>query len=111
MIDFPFYTTRSAENDQPTSPPAERVPTPEHLDASPPAPEVNQPMATDAVVEVTKVATSEAGTSLVAPEPWMNHVSTFFACPFSLGLWELEILLNSITCSPSTSPWQILPRL
>ena len=59
--------TRSTENDQPASPSAERVLTPEHPDASPAAPEVPQPMVTDAVVEAAKVAVPEAGTSLAAP--------------------------------------------
>jgi hypothetical protein len=86
MTDFSFYATRSAENDQPASPPAERVPTPEQLDISPGVPEVAQPMATNAVAEAAEVATQEARTALAAPEPWMNHVSTFLPDPYSLGL-------------------------
>ena len=81
--------TRSAENDQPASSPAEKVPTPEHLDVSPGAPEVAQPVAIDAVVEAAKVATPKVGTSIAAPEPWMNHVTIFLPDPCSLELCEL----------------------
>ena len=69
--------TRSAESDQHASPSTERVPTPEHLDASPAAPEVDQPMATTADAEATQVVSPGAETSAAASELWMNHVSDF----------------------------------
>ena len=60
------------------TPPAERASTPAHLDVSPAAPEVTQPVAMATAVEatqVTRAATAEAGTSAVRPTPSVEHVS------------------------------------
>jgi hypothetical protein len=73
----------SAENNHPGTPPVETVPTLEHSNDAPTGNEAAQPMATDTVVETAKAATPDVGTSVAAPEPWMNHVSSFLLNPFS----------------------------
>ena len=73
----------SAENNQPGTPPVENVPTLEQSNYAPTGNEAAQPTATDAVVEPTKTATPVIGTSVAAPEPWMNHVRSFLLDPFS----------------------------
>ena len=102
----------SAENNQPGTPPVENVPTLEHSKSAPMGKEAAQQMATDAVVETAKAATPDVGTSVAAPEPWMNHVSNFLLDPFSCRSVRIfRFLLNPCARSPSTTPWQILPRL
>jgi len=106
--------TRSAETNQPLSPPAEKVPTPDHPNVSPAVHEVVHPMDTTAVVEAAKatvVATPEVGTSASTPEPWTNHVSTFCLARVVLGLCMLQIMLTACVCSLSTAHWRILPKL
>ena len=73
----------SAENNQPGTPPVENVPTLEQSKSAPTGNEAAQPMATDAVVGTAKASTPDVGTSVAAPEPWMNHVSSFLLDPFS----------------------------
>ena len=55
----------------------------EHSKSAPTGDEAAQPMATDAVVGRANAATPDVGTSVAAPEPWMNHVSNFLLDPFS----------------------------
>ena len=98
--------TRSAETNQPLSPQAEKVPTPDHPNISPAVHEIVHPMVTTAVVEAAKaavVATPDVGTSASTPEPWTNHVSTFCLTRVVLGLCTLQIMLTACVYSPSTA--------
>ena len=81
MLTIPLFccVAHTAENNQPGTPPVENFPAVEHSKSAPTGNEAAQPMATDAAVETAKAATPDVGTSVAAPEPWMNHVSNFFA--------------------------------
>jgi len=66
------------------TPLVENAPILEQATVAPTAGETAQPMATGEATEAAKVTAPEAGTSLAASEPWMNHVSLFLLDLFSL---------------------------